>query len=40
MRGVMLELKSVVGSRESDSGGTVRNAKRIQEVVGTFKEAQ
>ena len=36
----LLELKSVVGSRESDSGGPVRNARRIQEVVGTFKEAQ
>ena len=36
----LLELKSVVGSHESDSVGPVRNTKRIQEVVGTFKEAQ
>ena len=36
----LLELKSVVGSHESDSGGTVQNTKRIQEVIRTFKEAQ
>ncbi len=36
----LLELKSVVGSRGSDSGGPVRNTRRIQEVIGTFKEVQ
>lgn len=36
----LLELKSVVGSRESDSGGPVRNTRRIREVIGTFEEAQ
>ena len=36
----LLELKSVAGFRESGSGGPVWNTKRIQEVVGTFKEAQ
>ena len=36
----LLELKSVVGSDGSDPGGSVRNARRIQEVIRTFKEAQ
>ncbi|MCY3778388.1 MAG: guanylate kinase [Candidatus Aminicenantes bacterium] len=40
LKDALLELKSVVGSHESDSGGPVRNTKRIQEVVETFKEAQ
>ena len=36
----LLELKSVVDSHESDSGGPVRNTQRIREVIGTFKEAR
>jgi guanylate kinase len=36
----LLELKSVVGSDGSDPGGSVRNTRRIQEVIRTFKEAQ
>ena len=36
----LLELKSVVGSHKTDSGGSVRNTGRIQEVIRTFEEAQ
>ena len=36
----LLELKSVVGSPGSDPGLSVRNNRRIQEVTGTFQEAQ
>ncbi len=36
----LLELKSVVGSHESDSGGPVRNTRRIREVIGTFESAR
>ncbi len=40
LKDALLELKSAVGFHGSDSGGSVRNTRRIQEVIGTFKEAQ